>query len=136
MIYIGIDPDVDKSGYAVLDSKTKELDLYNYSFWEIIEDLKSYLIPITVIIEAGWLHKKSNWHGQKNVYTAAKIGKNVGANHQVGKLLHEYCILKGFKCILVKPKGKIPHKEFKAITGYKKRTNQDQRDAGMLVYGL
>src|SRR5690606_38758112 len=115
MIYIGIDPDVDKSGYAVLDSKTKELDLYNYSFWEIIEDLKSYLIPITVIIEAGWLHKKSNWHGQKNVYTAAKIGKNVGANHQVGKL---------------------SHKEFKAITGYKKRTNQDQRDAGMLVYGL
>lgn len=137
MIYIGIDPDVNKSGVAVWDSEDKSLELYNLSFWELIEELESYIVPITVVIEAGWLIKKSNWHGKPNQSKTAgeRISKNVGANHQVGKLLAEYCMANKISFTLVKPKGKANSEYFKRLTGYKKQTNQETRDAGMLVYG-
>ena len=94
-------------------------------------------IPINVVIEAGWLHKKSNWHGRagQTKSVGEKIAKSVGRNHQVGILLKEYCEIKGIKHTLVKPKGKVKADYFKKLTGYTKRTNQDQRDAGMLVFG-
>lgn len=138
MIYIGIDPDVEKSGVAVYDTEDKSLELKTLDFWSIIEEIESYLVPVTLVIEAGWLIKKSNWHGtSKQSKTAGeRIAKNVGSNHQVGKLLAKYCESKGIKYSLVKPIGKLDHNTFKKITGYKGRTNQEVRDAGMLVYGL
>lgn len=135
-IFIGIDPDIESSGYAVWKNKDSNLEIYNKSFWNVIDAISSYDEPIKVIIEAGWLIPKSNWHGAKNKNIAAKIGKNVGSNHQVGKLLEEYCLKKRISYQLVKPKGKIKADLFNKITGFSKRTNQDQRDAAMLVFGL
>ena len=138
MIYIGIDPDVEKSGVAIYDTSDKSLELYCKTFWEVIEEIEAYLHPITVVIEAGWLIKKSNWHGKVNQSKTAgeRIAKNVGSNHQVGKLLVEYCEWKNINYKLVKPMGKIDHFRFKKFTGYKGKTNQEKRDAGMLVFGL
>ena len=135
-IFIGIDPDIEKNGYAVWDRDDKILEIEKKSFWDAIEDIELYNVPIKVIIEAGWLIAKSNWHGAKNKSTAAKIGKNVGSNHQVGKLFEEYCIKNKIQYQLVKPKGKIKADTFKRITGYTRRTNQDERDAAMLVFGI
>jgi hypothetical protein len=138
-IAIGIDPDVDNSGIACWDKTTKSFDyIKNMSFWDIIEEFEAWNINIEVVIEAGWLIKKSNWHGHslQNKSVGERIAKNVGSNHQVGKLLNEYCLKKGIKVTLVKPKGKINAKTFKNITNYKERTNQDKRDAAMLVYGM
>ena len=135
--YIGIDPDTDKSGYAIWCTETKELELYTKSFSEIIIDFELLLVPIEIVIEAGWLNKKSNWHNSKTMATASKIGKNVGANHQVGKCIAELCIAKSIPYRLVKPTShKKDHDTFCKITGYKGRTNQEKRDAAMLVYGL
>ncbi len=138
MIYIGIDPDIDNSGIACWDSETKVFNfIKNASFWDIIIELEFWECEKTVIIEAGWLIKKSNWHGKayqsKNV--GELIAKNVGSNHQVGVLLAEYCEKENIKYHLVKPKGKINSKVFKQITKHPGRTNQDQRDAAMLVFG-
>lgn len=158
MIYIGIDPDTEKSGVAVFDTDDNSLELSTLSFWDLIEELESYIAPIHIVIEGGWLNTKASWHVSPNMRTASKIGGYVGANHQVGKLLAEYCVVNGLSYEVIKPlplhrgtfrdkdgkekkkgnnKGKITHDYFVYLTGYnvRKTSNQEERDAAMLVYG-
>ena len=136
MIYIGIDPDIDKCGYAVWDSDTKELEVYNLTFAQIIDDFNSWNVDFEVHIEAGWLNKKSNFHKMQGSFIREKVAKNVGENQAVGKLLAQYCEHNYIPYKLIKPKGKINDEMFKKITGYKGRSNQEQRDAAMLVFNL
>lgn len=141
MIFIGIDPDVDKSGFAVWCSKSKALKELKVSrFFELIYEIDSIIsegFEVVVCIEAGWLIKKSNFHSRKGQTKAVgeKIAKAVGANHQVGKLIAEYCDNKKIAFGLIKPQGKKNADEFKKITGYVKRTNSEMRDSAMLVFG-
>ena len=92
---------------------------------------------MVVVIEAGWLNK-SNWHmvskGSSNIN--AQIGQRTGANHEVGKKIAEMCEYLDLPYELVKPtKRKVTHEYFKALTNIIGRTNQEQRDAAMLVIG-
>ncbi len=138
-IYIGIDPDTEASGVALWDSHEKNYDyITTMSFWELISELKQWIIPIHIYIEAGWLISKSNWHdkpGQTKTI-GEKIAKAVGSNHQIGKLIMEYCKIKNIPYTLTLPQGKFNAKTFKSITKWQKPTNQDMRDAAMLVYGI
>ncbi|MGD9157170.1 MAG: hypothetical protein PVG39_02065 [Desulfobacteraceae bacterium] len=138
MIRIGIDPDIDKSGYAICQER-KLTALGCKRFFDLCLTIKVLADeesePLTVTIEAGWLIPKSNWHNAKGLHIAERISKNVGENHAVGKLLAQYCEYHGITYELKKPIGKIDQAQFKAITGWKGRTNQEQRDAAMLVYG-
>ena len=139
-IYIGIDPDVDKSGFAVWNSSGKQFGhVGQYSFFDLIDqiELLKMFHNVAVVVEAGWLIKKSNWHDKPKQSKAVgeKIAKAVGTNHQVGKLLVEWCKHNNIKCIEIKPMGKLNAREFKKITGWEKRTNPEQRDAAMLVFG-
>ena len=141
MIHIGIDPDTDKSGVAIWNSETKTFDnITTMPFWELIEVLETWTIPIMLHIEAGWNINKSNWHISKNQtkQTGENIAKKVGRNHQVGLLLEQYCIKNNIQYRLVNPMGKINAKVFKDITKrvWDKDTNQEMRDAAMLVYNL
>lgn len=153
MIIIGIDPDVEKNGFAVLDTKWKSISICEYKFSEVMENLCAYRDAIgaeelraedvIVIIEAGWLNK-SNWHYRATDTKAkvAEIGRQTGRNHQTGILIAEMCEYMGIPYKLVKPlpkfwKGKdrkITAEEFREITGYKGRTNQEGRDAGLLAW--
>lgn len=137
MIYVGIDPDTVKSGVAIWDNKKRELSLCSLSFFEIY-DFLSDLCPDKVIIDAGWLNK-SNWHTNSKLSVAVNsaIAERTGANHETGKKLAEMCEHLDIPYVLHKPeKSKIKASEFKRITKYPGRTNQDVRDAAMLVYGL
>jgi hypothetical protein len=67
-IIIAIDPDVDKSGVALLKVSTRELQLDNFDFIDTLEYLewannvqKQYGSKILVVIECGFKNK-SNWH--------------------------------------------------------------------------
>lgn len=135
-IYIGIDPDCDKSGMAAWDTKKKELIWFKVmKFWDIYDIFIREGQYLSVIVEAGWLSPKSNWHNERQgARLASRIGKNVGANHQVGKLIAEMCDYLKIPYQLVMPQGKIDAKNFERITGIKK-SNQDLRDAVMLVWG-
>ena len=88
-LIIGIDPDLDKSGVAVLG---QSFELKNLTFAETVELFRSYQDQIKkVVIEAGWMNKKSNLHsciGQSK-RAGERIAKNVGENHATGKLLVE-----------------------------------------------
>lgn len=139
-IFIGIDPDVEKNGVAYYESLTKKLELSNLSFFELLDYLEfvaSQDKPM-VVIEAGWLNK-SNWHAKKNGSSAlnAKIGSRTGANHETGKKIVEMCEYLELPYKLVKPtKTKVNAETFKNITKTIGRTNQEVRDAAMMIWGM
>jgi sulfur carrier protein ThiS len=136
--FIGIDPDVTKSGVAYKNGKTVEL--YNYSFFDLFDYLKSLKLShekIIVYIECGFLNK-SNWHTTNGSSAInAQIGQRTGANHETAKKIVEMCVYLELKYFEIKPtKSKVNADFFKQITKIDKRTNQEQRDAYMLIHGL
>lgn len=135
-ILIGIDPDIDKNGVAILSENLKIV--HNMTFWELYDFLKTDNETTTVYIEAGWLNK-GNWHLNRkmSLSIAAETGRRTGLNHAVGKLIEEMCIYLEIKYKLVRPsETKRNAIYFGKITGIKYRTNQEQRDAMMLIWGL
>jgi len=136
-LIIGIDPDLEKSGVAIL---SHSLELKNLTFAETVDLFRSQQDQIKkVVIEAGWLNQKANFHnriGQRKS-VGERIAKNVGENHATGKLLAEMAESLNLEVVLVRPvTTKKDAKEFNRITGWQGRTNQEQRDAGMLIFGM
>lgn len=145
-LIIGIDPDVNKNGVAIYNKHKKSLELKSLTFFELFEYLNSSKSNLKkVVIEGGWLNKKSNFHNERSgVRVAAKIGSHTGANHEVGRKIVEMCeylqiqhkVQKPLRKIWKGPDRKITHKELVSLTGIAvKRTNQEQRDAALLVWG-
>jgi len=140
--YIGIDPDRDKNGVALYRNSSEKLEaLLNLSFFELLDYLKALKetdSTVSVVIEAGWMND-GNWHirASDTARKAAKVGKYVGGNHEVGQKIVEMCEYLLLPYRLVVPKRhKVDAETFKEITKWCGRTNQEQRDAAMLVYGL
>lgn len=143
-LIIGIDPDVYKSGIAVL-RPDKKLELSNLSFFDLFDYLITDKAHIKIVkVEAGHLVKKANFHGSKNTRTAAAIGRNVGANNEIGKKIVEMCRHYGLPVKEIKPLkkvwkgGKISHDElqrqlkFRGIPEILSKTNQEERDAALI----
>jgi len=147
---IGIDPDVDKSGCAFLETKTKRLETTSLTFPLLLD----YLIQekknaeqcetsIIVIVEAGWLNK-SNWHLRNNdgKRVAAAKGNSTGRNHEVGRKIIECAKHYGFEVFEQRPlkkawkgkDGKITHEELQYFTGIMGQTNQESRDAALIAW--
>lgn len=137
-IYIGIDPDVDKSGVAI--SGKSGVRLMNLKFFDLFKELSAWVQynkdKIVVVIECGYLNK-GNWHkttGSNSVN--AQIGQRTGANHETAKKIVEMCEYLGLTYEQVKPtRSKVNAEFFKQITKITGRTNQEQRDAYMLIHG-
>lgn len=134
---IGIDPDLIKSGVAILGDS---LELKTLTFAETVELFRTQQDQIKkVVIEAGWLNSKSNMHGRigQRKTVGERIAKNVGENHATGKLLVEMAKSFDLNVVEVRPtRTKKNAEEFRRITGYMGRTNPEVRDAGMLIWGM
>ena len=138
-LIVGIDPDCKESGYAEWDIKQQLLTVSKQSFFEIFDILQSSREEIKLVrIEAGWLNAKSNFHShpKQSKSVGENIAKKVGSNHEVGRKLVEMCHYLDLEVEEVRPLGTkgINAEIFRNITKYKGRTNQDMRDAGMLVF--
>lgn len=137
-LLIGIDPDVHKNG--VCFKNDNDYLLKNLTFFELYDFLKFYKEreeKPTIYIEKGSLNK-SNWHTKQN-YSAAfnsKIGENTGRNFETANKIIEMCQYLKLDYLEIKPtRKKINAIDFKKLTGLKMRTNQETRDAFMLVFG-
>lgn len=147
---IGIDPDVDRSGYAMLDMSTKHMTVDTATLPTLIDCcnvVQSTALAtdknLVVYVEAGWLDH-SNWHldWRDSKERAAAKGKAVGRNHQRGMDIIEMLMWHGIKVIPVKPlkkiwRGrdkKITHDELVRIVGEVKHTNQEGRDAALIAW--
>ena len=133
---IGIDPDVDKSGVCIVNEmlqieRLTTMDLVD--LFALIEGMRD--CDIRVIVEAGWKNK-TNFHvgAMDNAWKSAKIGSHVGANHEIGRQIIKFCEKVGIECHAIKPKGhKMSALDFKRISGWTKRTNQEMRDAYKII---
>ena len=80
---------------------------------------------------------KHVWHDTATKKPAIqRTGFNVGGVYREAELLIEKAGRLKLPCIIQKPQGKIKADEFKKITGWTARTNQHERDAGMLCFGM
>jgi hypothetical protein len=137
-IIIGIDPDTDKSGVAALLIGTKQLELETMKFFDLFKYLALHKDNIKeVVVEAGWLNKKSNFHinPRQTKEAGERISKNVGANHETGRKIVEMCDFIKIPFRLYVPRSaKTTPEYFEKLTGIKTR-NQEKIDAAMLVLG-
>lgn len=155
-VYVGIDPDTAKSGIAVLRLDPVGLELAALPFPELLDRLLSLRDSVVirgggrlaVVIEAGWMNAKSNFHGPSG-RRGERIAKNVGANHETGRKIAEMCRHWGIPCRETAPLplrmggrslwsgagGKITHGELVAATGIALgSSNQEERDAALLAW--
>ena len=141
-LYIGIDPDVDKSGFAEWHKPLKKFSAIEaLTLPEMLDRLHAIRDNIAlVVVEAGFLNKgnRHTFKGQ-SVAAAAKTGENVGRNHQRGMDIVEILEWMRIPYRLQKPSSKNSWKNdekiFQKMTGVK-GGNPEKRDAAMLVYGL
>ena len=141
-LYIGIDPDVDKSGFAVWNKPAQKFEsIEALGLAEIMSFFQVMKISIEiVVIEAGYMNKgnRHTFKGQ-TVAAAAKTGENVGRNHQRGMDIVEILEWMKIPYRLQKPSTKNSWKNdekiFQKMTGVK-GGNPEKRDAAMLVFGL
>lgn len=138
--YIGIDPDIEKSGWATWETRSRTLTVDTMSFPHLVavlQDIAKYDGGTTkIILEAGWLNRLSNFHRKINASVDMKIAAKVGQNHAVGKLIEQLLIEYKIPYELDRPRaGKWDAQQFKLFTGIIQRTNSEMRDAAKLVYG-
>lgn len=133
---IGIDPDVQASGFAIYDKKAKRLtELKTLDLTDLFDELKAYNANyhISVNLEAGFL-STATWH--KGGTGAAQ---NVGRNSEIGRQIEKFLKKNNIDYKLIKPAGysSYDHKKFCMYTGWdiKNRTNPETRVAGLLVFG-
>lgn len=151
-IIIGIDPDCEKSGIAIIEPCSKTIFCMN--FVDLVRKLNELInialfenLKLTVYVEAGWLNK-SNWHlppieqkmhsvreVRSKCLVSCSIGNKTGRNHQLGICIVDMCALYGIKCVEVRPTNtKLKAEQFKKLTGITQRLNQEGRDAYMLAW--
>lgn len=135
-ILVGIDPDVVKSGVALLDTYSQSfLALSDYRLFELFVKLGEWheKYDIFVYLEAGHMVKQ---YWQKKGHGVAK---SVGANNEIGRQIQVFMDENHIPYQLLKPSGysNYDHETFCNITGWPKssRTNPEKRAAGMMVYG-
>lgn len=148
---IGIDPDVEKSGVAVLDCEKREFTrVVAMSFPELVDyisvvpaDIQAEGYKVTLVLEDSDL--STNWHCsyKDNKATAAAKGRSVGMCHATARHIKEIAEHYGLEVVLQKPlvkfwKGrdrKITHDEAAYfMRGLPKQTNQESRDAALLAW--
>lgn len=139
---IGIDPDIEKSGFALLDIESRSVEVQTLPFFDLLGALMRNYNPDTlVVIEAMW--KTKNWHytARDSKAVVAKKGLSVGRNQQVGILLAEFCEVTHVNYKLQPPLRKIWRGKDRKITQAEivqfmpiGRTNQEGRDAALLAW--
>ena len=158
-VIIGIDPDIERDGVAILYPATRSISVQATPFGKTLSLLQAASInamasgeSLTVIIEAGWVHK-SNFHLRlsDSKPVIARKGVDQGRNHQRGIDIAEYCKYNNIPYQLQAPlrkvwKGhdrKITQVEIESFMGKLRTTgkggrvampNQEMRDAALLPW--
>ena len=137
---IGIDPDLSKSGVALVVSG-KLLELSALPFPELLELARAERLSHTVFVVEDVEHDKTTYHrAHTNARQHARIAQNVGQVKGVARVLVECLEHMGCKVVQMKPltgavksRAKSDAAFFNQITGWQKRSNADMRDAAMLA---
>lgn len=133
MIYIGIDTGTH-TGFAVWDSGLKTfLEVKTLMLHQALEKVRLYndMNKVSVYVEDA---RKRKWFGD----TGREKLKGAGSVCRDAKIWEEFCLDHKIEFVMVAPKNnrtKLSAKQFVWLTGWKERTSEHARDAGMLVFG-
>lgn len=143
---IGIDPDVEKSGVAILTIEPYSLNLKSMTFSELVDFAYAsveHKDDMSVVVEGGWInHSHFHLSAKTRGYLAARMGNDVGRNHETGRKIIEVFEHLGYAVDIQKPlrkiwkgkDGKITKQELEAFAGPVGLCNQDCRDAALLAW--
>ena len=119
--------DIETTGGSPKSSKITEIAMYKHDGVKIIDQYETLIDPEMQIPE---FIVRLTGINDEMVDGAPKF-------HEVAKKICEMCEHLKIEFIQVRPtKTKTNSDYFKKITGYNKRTNQEQRDACLLIWGL
>lgn len=142
MIYVGIDTGTH-TGYAVWDSTSRKLQeccaLKIHQAMDRVKQLyQDHGKDLMVRVEDP---RQRTWFGTERMSREEERKKlqGVGSVKRDATIWEEFLADTGIHFQMVAPKNnstKMKAEYFKAITGYKERTNEHGRDAAMLVFGF
>lgn len=145
MIHIGIDPDIEKPGVAIIKDGqyTAVSSLTMPDLFDLIAECKGescvtfYVEDVNTDSATYYRHRPSAVSKQS---VQNKISQHVGMCMGAAKTICHVIEHYGCNLVMVKPKARA-HKTakheadyFQRITGWQGRTNQDSRDAAMLIF--
>jgi hypothetical protein len=137
---IGIDPDAQKSGVALVEVN-RIVEMQKMSLPELIEYCVEMAVShdVTVKIEDVESWKNVRQRPGQNFAAMRKISQNVGQVKQAARSIVEMLISKGITPVMVKPlRGPIKQAKknsayFNKVTGWTGRSNEDCRDAALIA---
>jgi hypothetical protein len=145
MIYIGIDTGVN-TGFAVWDNRKRSLlQVTSMSIHKAMEQVAIYKenarmngVKMIVRVEDP---RQRTWFGTERMSREEERKKlqGVGSVKRDASIWDDYLKDLGVEYEMVAPKRnvtKLTHERFKAVTGWKERTNEHGRDAAGLVFGF
>ena len=146
---LGIDPDVKKSGMALLDVEARRFRFVEaYDFGELLRTFgmlaeDNGLRPLKVVVEDSWT-TTHNWHLYgMSLNKAAALGRSVGLCHATGMHIITAAKLYGLDVTTMTPlkkmwkgrDGKITQQEIAAfIPDWPRTSNPEERDAALLAW--
>jgi hypothetical protein len=139
---VGIDPDLQKSGLAlVVDGRLEQLQ--SLAFFELLDVILLHHVNGAHFALEDVEANKPTFSRGVSPAQMRKISQNVGQVKAVARLIHQYLVMIDAQHTLVTPLRGLPKaakkdaRIFARITGWTGRCNEDQRDAAMLaLYGL
>ncbi len=143
MYYVGIDTGTH-TGYAVWDNRKREfVTIEELPIWQALKrvvELRKQAeeegTTVRIRVEDARLRK---WYKPMSREEERKKLQGVGMVKRDCNIWEGFLEEYKFEFQMVAPKDnatKLSQEQFKAITGYKKQTNEHKRDAAMLVFGF
>ena len=147
---VSIDPDVEKSGFALLDCEAREFTRVEaLAFPDVVDKFAELAVmkadgkDIVVVIEDSDLSVNWHYNSRDSKAVCAAKGRSVGLCNATARHLKECAEAYGLEVVLQKPlvkmwRGrdrKITHEEADYfMRGLPKQTNQESRDAALLAW--
>lgn len=148
-LIVGLDPDSEATGYAVLDTELRQLSLARLALPELIECMRLHQgQPVLYILE-DVISVTTNWHVKRgqSIATVAKIGYDLGRCAQTGRMIQQLAQSMNLSLIVQRPlskrwrtpTGKVSHQQLldelqrHRVTLTASRSSQDERDAALLA---
>lgn len=141
---IGIDPDLEKSGVAVVANGRIE-SLHKLELDDLCEFVaERYTDGVLVVLEDVEINKPVFNRGNQVRRVREKIAQNVGNVKATARHIDRMLTKRGVKIIKVAPlKGAVKRQAkknsayFNKLTGWTGRSNEDTRDAALLaLFGI
>lgn len=146
MIVVGIDPDLEASGIAIVEDRQLSamsmmtfMELHSF-IYAAAQNRSKYIFVVEDVEKNRALYAK---HGGQSAVVREKIAQNVGQVKAVARLIQQMLTFFDMKYYMAPPirgqmkRAKTDRDYFNKLTGWTGSSNADKRDAAMIaLFGI